>query len=182
MTEKITPLIRRADASDAELLAELGAQTFTETFAADNRPEDMAAYLASAFTSARLAEELADPRAIFLIAEIEGRAGAYAKLQAGDAPACVTQDAPVELVRLYAARAWLGRGVGQELMRACIEEARRGAHRTVWLGVWERNWRAQAFYRKWGFREVGSHVFMLGKDVQTDLLMERALDRDGEAA
>ncbi|HEV2704519.1 MAG TPA: N-acetyltransferase [Pyrinomonadaceae bacterium] len=176
MTDKTTPLIRLADASDAALLAELGARTFTETFAADNRPEDMAAYLASAFTEARLAEELSDPRATFLIAEIEGRAGAYAKLHAGDAPACVTPDRPIELARLYAAREWLGRGVGEALMRACVEEAQRGAYRTVWLGVWERNWRAQAFYRRWGFREVGSHVFMLGEDVQTDLLMERALD------
>jgi ribosomal protein S18 acetylase RimI-like enzyme len=182
MTAKITPLIRRASLSDAELLAALGARTFTETFAAESRPEDMAAYLAEAFTRAQLAEELSDPHATFLIAEIEGRAGAYAKLHVGAAPACVTPERPVELARLYVAGEWLGQGVGEALMRACLDEARRGAHRTFWLGVWEHNRRAQAFYRKWGFREVGSHVFMLGADAQTDLLMERALGREDDAA
>ena len=167
--------IRRAGAADAGLLAELGARTFSETFAPDNDPEDMAAYLASSFNPARQAAELNDPASTFFIAEVGGVAAGYAKLHAGEPAEGVGGAKPVELVRLYVSREWLGRGVGEALMRACVDEARRAGHETIWLGVWERNGRAQAFYRKWNFRPVGEHVFHLGSDPQRDILMERAI-------
>jgi ribosomal protein S18 acetylase RimI-like enzyme len=167
--------IRRAHREDAGLLAELGARTFAETFATDNSPEDMAAYIAASFNLPQLLAELADPVSTFLIAEVGGVAAGYAKLHAGDSLEGVEGGNPIELVRLYVSREWLGRGVGQALMRACIDEAQQAGHRTIWLGVWERNGRAQAFYRKWHFRAVGEHVFQLGSDPQTDILMERAV-------
>ena len=170
-----TVLVRPADASDAEILLALGARTFAETFAADNTAEDMDAYLSSAFSTARTAAELADKESTFFIAEVEGEAAGYAKLRSGAPPECVTGENPVELARLYVGEEWLGRGVGQALMQRCVDEARRAGARTMWLGVWERNWRAQAFYRKWGFRAVGEQVFLLGSDAQLDWLMERAL-------
>lgn len=175
MTENPDLVIRRAAAGDAGLLAELGARTFSEAFAADNRPEDIAAYLAASFSPERQAAELADPSSVFFIAEVGGAAVGYAQIRAGEPGAGVEGPKPVELVRLYAAREWHGRGVGEALMRACVEEARRAGHGRIWLGVWERNGRAQAFYRKWGFRPVGRHVFRLGSDAQTDIVMERAL-------
>ena len=175
MTPQPTLTIRRASAADAAALAELGRRTFGETFAADNRPEDMEAYTAAAFALERVAAELADPLAVWLVAEVGHAPVGYAKLYAGEAPEEVRGEGPVELVRLYVAREWLGRGAGAALMGACLEEARRGGHKTLWLGVWERNARARAFYRKWGFRDVGSHVFRLGSDAQTDVLMEREL-------
>lgn len=175
MTERVAPSIRRANVADAGLLAELGARTFAATFAADNKPEDMAAYLAAAFSPRQQAAELSDPRATFLLAEVDGRAAGYAALRAGDAPDCVTGAKPVELLRLYVMREWFGRGVGEALMRACVDEAQAAGYQTMWLGVWEHNGRAQSFYRKWGFRLVGEHIFQLGSDAQTDLLMERAL-------
>jgi ribosomal protein S18 acetylase RimI-like enzyme len=167
--------IRRAEPDDAGLLAELGARTFSETFAADNDPEDLAAYLASSFNPARQADELNDPASTFFIAEVGGVAAGYAMLRAGETEKGVGGVKPVELVRLYVSREWLGRGVGEALMRACVDEARRAGYETIWLGVWERNGRAQAFYRKWNFRAVGEHVFQLGSDPQTDILMERAV-------
>ena len=167
--------IRRATPEDAGLLAEFGARTFSETFAADNNPEDMAAYLAASFNPARQTAELNDPASAFFIAEVGGRAAGYAQLQAGEPPEGVEGPKPVELVRLYVSREWLGRGAGEALMRACLDAARRAGHETIWLGVWERNGRAQAFYRKWDFRAVGEHVFQLGSDPQRDILMERAL-------
>lgn len=169
------PTIRRADARDAGLLAELGARTFSETFAADNTPVDLATYLAASFSPEKQAAELADPHTTFLVAEIDEAVTGYAQIHAGDVPACVTGPKPVELVRLYASRESLGRGVGHELMRACVNEARRARHQTIWLGVWERNERAQTFYRKWGFRVVGEHTFRLGSDPQNDLIMERQI-------
>jgi ribosomal protein S18 acetylase RimI-like enzyme len=175
MSQNPAPTIRRANLDDAGLLAELGARTFSETFDADNTPEDMAAYLAASFSVARQADELADSASTFFIAEVEGRAAGYAKLHAGEAAEGIEGAKAVELVRLYVSREWLGRGVGEALMRACMDEAQRAGHETIWLGVWERNGRAQAFYRKWNFRAVGEHVFRLGSDPQRDILMERAL-------
>lgn len=167
--------IRRASVEDAELLANLGARTFVETFAEDNSPEDMAAYLADSFGVGRLTEELSDPLSVFLVAEVEGSAAGYAKIRSGEASAGVDGPSPVELVRLYVLREWLGRGVGQALMQRCLEEARALGFQTIWLGVWERNHRAQAFYRKWDFREVGEHIFRLGSDEQRDIVMQRAV-------
>lgn len=175
MISQPAPLIRRADVNDAGLLAELGARTFSETFAADNKPEDMAAYLAASFSPAKQREEILDTRSINLVAEIDNEAVGYAQLYAGTTPESVAGAMPVELVRFYVDARWHGRGVSAALMPACIDEARRAGYQTLWLGVWEHNGRAQAFYRKWNFREVGEHVFQLGSDPQTDVLMAREI-------
>jgi ribosomal protein S18 acetylase RimI-like enzyme len=168
-------IIRRGKPDDAALLAELGARTFSETFAPDNSPEDMTAYLASAFCPAQQTAELADPQCVFLIAETNGVAVGYAMLRSGNVLDNVTGDNPVELVRLYVSQESLGSGVGAALMQACIREAGQRGHQTLWLGVWEHNHRARAFYRKWNFNEVGTHIFQLGDDPQTDILMQRAI-------
>lgn len=175
MIQKPDVTIRRANTDDAGLLAELGARTFYETFAADNSPEDMAAYLASSFNLARQTTELTDTASTFFIAEVGGVAAGYAMLHAGESVEGIEGAKPVELVRLYVSREWHGLGVGEALMRACVGEAEQAGHETIWLGVWERNGRAQAFYRKWNFRAVGENVFQLGADAQTDILMERAV-------
>ena len=167
--------IRRARIEDANLLVELGAQTFAETFIEDNTPEDMEAYLAASFNLEKLTTELTDPLSIFFIAEVGGNAAGYAKIHSGEAPQDIEGQKPVELVRLYVSRKWLGLGVGQALMQRCIDEAREKGCQTIWLGVWERNNRALAFYRKWNFYEVGEHIFQLGSDPQRDILMQRAI-------
>ena len=168
-------IIRRGKAGDAALLAEIGARTFSETFAPDNSQEDMAAYLATAFSGSQQSRELADRETLFLIAESDGVAVGYAMLRSGNVLEDVTGENPIELVRLYVSQERLGSGVGAALMRACIAEAGRRGHRTLWLGVWEHNARAQAFYRKWNFTDIGTHVFQLGDDPQTDILMQRAI-------
>lgn len=168
-------VIRRAKVDDARLLAELGARTFSETFAPDNRAADMVDYLSSAFSESQQATELTDPRCTFHIAETDGVPVGYALLRSGSGPNSVTNDQPIELVRLYVSRKHLGCGVGAGLMQVCINEAKLRGYRILWLGVWENNHRAQAFYRKWNFREVGTHIFQLGGDAQTDLLMERPI-------
>lgn len=175
MTQKVQVTIRRANSDDADLLADLGARTFQDTFAADNTVEDMAAYLASNFSLAQQIAELAHPASTFLIADVDEQAAGYAKLHAGEPPRQIEGARPIELVRLYISREWFGRGVGEALMRACLDEARNAGHKTLWLGVWEHNARARAFYVKWNFREVGEHTFHLGSDAQRDILMERAL-------
>ena len=168
--------VRYGTPVDANLLSQLGAQTFYETFASDNTEEDMGAYLAANFNVTHQTTELSDPDATFLIAEIEGAAAGYAKLKNGPPPESIEGIEHIELVRLYVAKEWLGRGVGEALMRACLHEAREAGRKTIWLGVWERNARAQAFYRKCGFRDVGEHLFRLGSDLQRDILMARIID------
>ena len=176
MTPHRTTLnIRRAQLEDVNLLVELGAQTFAETFTEDNTPEDMAAYSAASFNIEILTAELLDPLSIFLVADVDGNAAGYAKIHSGEPQSGVEGQKPVELVRLYVLRKWLGQGVGQALMQRCIDEARELGFQTFWLGVWERNNRAQAFYRKWNFVEVGEHIFQLGSDPQRDILMQRTI-------
>jgi len=167
--------IRAALAADAELLAELGARTFSETFAADNTADNLAEYLAQSFAPELQVAELAEPNSVFLIAEVVGVAVGYARLKTAAPPECIKGEKPIELVRLYVAEAWLGQGVGAALMQACISEAEQRGYRTLWLGVWEQNNRARAFYQKWNFRDVGQHIFQLGADAQTDRLLERPL-------
>ena len=175
MNQTSAPVIRPATVADAALLAELGARTFYDTFAPHCSPEDMTAYLTVAFSPEIQAAELADQSRLFFIAELDGRAVGYAQLHAADAPTCVLGAKPIELARMYVAKEWHGQGVAHALMRVCLDEARGAGYETMWLGVWERNWRAQGFYRKWGFSVVGSHVFPVGSDPQIDLLMERTL-------
>lgn len=168
-------IIRRGQADDAEFLSELGARTFSETFAADNSPENMAAYLTAAFNPEQQMAELTDAQSSILIAENDGVAVGYAMLRSGKVPEAVTGEKPIELVRLYVSQESLGSGVGASLMQTCIDEAKARGYETLWLGVWENNSRAQAFYRKWNFDKVGMLVFQLGDDPQTDFLMQRSL-------
>lgn len=173
---KNTPVyVRYATAADAALLAEIGAKTFYDTFAADNTPENMAAYLGESFGADIQAAELSDPSNCFLIAEKDGAAVGYAKLHFGEAPACVGDPHAVELQRIYVLNDWIGHGIGAALMQSCVREAASRGHTTLWLGVWEHNPRAIAFYQKWGFEQAGAHVFQLGDDPQTDLVMRRIL-------
>ena len=170
--------MRYGTVEDAPLLADLGARTFQETFAAENTPQDMAVYLCASFGAERQAAELADPKSVFFIAEVGGQAVGYARLHSGAPAEGVTGERPIELLRIYALREWAGRGVGPRLLEACIAEAQARGHDVLWLGVWERNLRAQAFYRKWGFVEVGQHTFQLGSEPQTDLVMQNQLGLD----
>ena len=167
--------VRRATKDDAALLSELGARTFAETFASDNTAANMAAYLAESFTTATQLSELTDPDTTVKIAEINGEAVGYSMLSTGNTPEAVVGQKPIELVRLYVSKQCIGKGVGAALMKECVEEAASLGHQTIWLGVWEHNYRAQAFYRKWGFVVVGTHIFQLGDDAQRDLLMQRDL-------
>jgi ribosomal protein S18 acetylase RimI-like enzyme len=171
--------IRPAAAADASALAALGERTFRDTFAADNTPENIEAHVAAAYSPARQAAELEAPTRTTLVAESEaGELIAFSQLLAGKAPSCVTGPAPIELLRFYVDRGYHGRGIAQALMTATLTAAASRGAATIWLGVWERNPRAIAFYAKCGFRDVGSHDFMLGSERQIDRIMVRAMVRD----
>ena len=164
--------IRLADVGDAGVLAELGRRTFRETFAADNRPEDMDAYINAAFEPGRVAAEIAEPGSACLLAEGPAGVIGFARLAPAAPPVCIVGPSPVRLAKLYVAAEAIGSGVGAALMRSSLAWARTAGHATLWLGVWEHNHRARAFYERWGFVAVGEETFLLGEDVQADLLMQ----------
>ena len=167
--------IRAATVADNRLLCELGIETFRDSFGADNTAENMAAYLTASFSPEKQAAELADPATRFLIVETDGAPAGYARLRFGQSPAGLSAARPVEIVRFYSRKAWIGKGAGPFLMRACLDAAQAASCDLVWLDVWEHNPRAIAFYAKWGFRTAGEQVFVLGAEIQRDLIMTLSL-------
>jgi ribosomal protein S18 acetylase RimI-like enzyme len=169
--------IRQANSEDAKLLADLAYTTFWDAFAhhPKNAPDDLNHYMRQAFNLEQISAELGDERNVFLVAELGIEAAGYAKIIIDNIEPGITAERPIELSRLYSHQKHLGRGVGQSLMDACFERARKEDRDVMWLGVWEYNPRAQRFYEKNGFRVVGKHVFLLGSDPQTDLLMQKEI-------
>ena len=163
--------IRAAAAADAAVVSELARRTFYDTFAQSNNAADMALYLAGAYSIGIQTGELNDRDITTLLVEEAGTAIAYAMLRANHVPECVIGPDPIELWRFYVDRAWHGRGVAAALMERVRTAATERGARTLWLGVWERNDRARAFYAKCGFTDAGEHIFLFGTDPQTDRVM-----------
>ena len=167
--------IRTASAVDADVISELARRTFYDTFAATNDAADMALHLAQSYSPEIQTREITDRDITTLVVEEGGQAIAYAQVRADHVPDCVTGPAPVELWRFYVDRAWHGRGIAGPLMDRVKLEARQRGAQTLWLGVWERNDRARAFYAKCGFNDAGEHIFLFGTDPQTDRVMVTSL-------
>jgi ribosomal protein S18 acetylase RimI-like enzyme len=167
--------LREGTPQDAAPLSEFGARAFSQAFGPDNTPEDMGRYLSDNFSLGVITDQLADPASTFLLAESGDRIVGYVMLRDGEVPPQVRGPEPIELVRIYADPDAIGTGIGSRLMQACLDAARGIGRRTVWLGVWEHNRRAIAFYDRWGFVRVGEKPFTLGEDVQTDHVMEKRL-------
>ena len=169
-----------ATAIDAAELSGFAARTFAETFGKDNTVEDMQTYVRETFSPDLQAREIAEPGALLLLARRGdgGELAGYAHLMRNETerPATIAaSDEVIELRRFYVGKAWHGSGLASALMTETLRHARMLGAQTLWLGVWEHNGRAIAFYRKQGFREIGTHPFQLGSDLQTDLLLAMSL-------
>lgn len=164
-----------AGASDARQLAVLAEQTFRATFEAMNTPEDMNLHSQAHYSETLRGREILDSAIDTLVCEHSGELVAFAQLRWGPGPEILGAQQPVEIERLYVSKEWHGRGVAQDLMATAIGLAEARGADQVWLGVWERNPRAIAFYRKCGFAEVGEHTFLLGTDPQRDIVMKRVI-------
>jgi GNAT superfamily N-acetyltransferase len=168
--------IRRATPDDAAVIADLGARLFEQTFGAMNTAEDMAQYLANAFSPELQRAEIVDPeRAVFLAVDGAGTPIGYAIMRRRSRSNGVVAERPVEIQRIYVDRSRHGGGVGATLMNACIDQARAWNGDLLRLAVWEENPRAIAFYKRMGFVVIGQQDFTLGRDVQHDLVMGRPL-------
>ncbi|GLH66757.1 GNAT family N-acetyltransferase [Geothrix edaphica] len=170
-----TITIRPAAPEDAPILAELGARTFRETFEPHTAGPDLEAFLTAAYGEAIQRAELADPARPARILEVDGVPVGFLQLRLGHREPGVPGEHPVELQRIYVLRAAQGGGRGAALMAEAVEMARAWGADVLWLGVWENNLKALAFYARTGFREVGDHVFQIGDQVDRDLILARDL-------
>ncbi len=168
---------RKANIEDSEILTKLAYKTYWDTFHSHpkNDPNDFAAYMEVAFSPEQIHSELSDKNAIFTLAEIGNKAIGYAKLELFKTVSPIKAKKPIEINRIYSRQEFIGKGIGQKLMDDCFRIAQGFNCDVIWLGVWEYNPRAIHFYKKNGFLEVGSHLFQMGSDQQTDLLMLKKL-------
>jgi ribosomal protein S18 acetylase RimI-like enzyme len=163
--------IRAGIEADAPALAAFAARTFQETFGPHNRPEDLHAHLSKAFGITQQAQELNNPNMVTLLVYDDATLVAFAQVRRQEPPAGIVIVQPIELYRFYVDRHAHGKGVAQRLMLAVHAQARGFDGQNLWLGVWERNPRAIAFYQKVGFVDRGSHDFFVGSDRQTDRVL-----------
>lgn len=170
--------IRLAEFSDLKTLQEISKLTFQEAFADSNTAEDMHQYLTTNFSLDKLTNELSEAGSRFFIALDGLRAVGYLKVNAGIAQTDLKETDSLEIERIYVLNAYYGKKVGQLLYEKAVEVAEESGKTSIWLGVWEENPRAIRFYEKNGFVAFGSHVFKMGSDEQTDILMRMFLDQD----
>lgn len=167
--------VKLADTTDAALIADLSRQTFYETFASENTAADMEKFMAEQFSRESLMKEVGAEENIFFLAYDNETPVGYARMRESGNPQELCEKKSIEIARIYAVTALVGKGIGKALMQKCIDVATEMNKEVVWLGVWEKNRRAIGFYCKWGFEKFGTHLFVLGNDPQTDWLMKKEL-------
>jgi len=168
--ENIT--IRKATLADVSFLQQIGRQTFYETFAASNSEQNMQTYLAEGFALEKLAAELQNPHSAFYFAELDHAVIGYLKVNTGASQTELQAERTLEIERIYVLQAYHGKQIGQMLYEKALQLAQEAQADYVWLGVWEENPRAIRFYQKNGFVEFDKHIFTLGDDEQTDIMMK----------
>lgn len=170
-------MIRLALPIDAASLAALAEKTFRESLGGLNSKADMELHCRTHFGEAIQAGEISAPAHATLLVESEGMQAGFAQLRWGRAPECVIGESPGEIARFYLLRDFHGSGVASKLMQACLDTLGQQGCKIVWLGVWQKNPRAIAFYRRHGFVEVGEQIFVLGNDRQRDFVLARPIDQ-----
>ena len=170
-----TPIIRTATLADAKQLSLIAEKTFRDAFHADNTSEDLNLHCKQYFSKAIQKKEILDPNRLTLLCECNNTLIGFIQLRWGKFPTCITGTFPSEIQRFYLDKTWHGRGAAQELMNAAITALQNRESDIVWLGVWESNPRAIAFYEKFDFKETGSQMYQVGNDPQRDLIMARSL-------
>ena len=169
--------VRHANSSDAELIADLSRETFYNAFARYNTKANMDKFMNEVFTREKLIAEVGAPGNIFLLAYNNDEPAGYVRMRDKSIPEePLGTDNVIEIVRIYTASSEIGKGIGSLLVKECVSIAKEMQRQYIWLGVWEKNDKAIRFYERHGFKTFGDHIFMLGDDVQTDLLMARDLE------
>ncbi|MCX2741252.1 GNAT family N-acetyltransferase [Pontibacter anaerobius] len=168
--------IKRVTQKDIEQLQKIGRQTFLETFSAGNTEENMERYLEEGFSIEKLTAELNNSNSEFYFATLNDNVIGYLKINFGQSQTELKDDKALEIERIYVLKEFHGKGVGQVLYEKAMQCARQRSIDYVWLGVWEENPRAINFYKKNGFVQFDKHIFKLGNDEQTDIMMKLQLN------
>jgi diamine N-acetyltransferase len=167
--------IKLANKDDAAMIAVLSRRTFQDAFASFNTEANMKLFMHNEFSAERLVAQVSEPGNIFLLAYHDQEIAGYARLLLdGEIPEHGGVEG-IEIARIYAEQNFIGKGIGSALMQRSMDTGREKNKKMIWLGVWEHNIAAIRFYEKWGFEKFGEHIFMLGRDVQTDWLMKKNL-------
>jgi ribosomal protein S18 acetylase RimI-like enzyme len=164
--------IRKATVSDLETIQKISIQTFIETFAAVNTSENIANYIKESLNTEQLTAELNNANSQFYIAYSDTEVVGYLKINFGDAQTESINENALEVQRIYVLQNFHGKNIGQLLLDKVKKIAQTMDFDSIWLGVWEENHRALQFYTKNGFVVFDKHVFIMGNDEQTDLLMQ----------
>jgi ribosomal protein S18 acetylase RimI-like enzyme len=167
--------IRAINISDLSQLQKIGKITFAETFTEHNTKEDLDKYLEESFSNEKLSSELTNPHSSFYLAEIENNVVGYLKINFGASQTELKDNEALEIERIYVLQAFHGKKLGQALYEKAIQIANEKKVQYLWLGVWEKNNKAIRFYKKNGFVPFDTHIFKLGNDEQTDIMMKLKL-------
>lgn len=167
--------IKKCTPEDLHTLREISFETFDETFKEQNSPENMNAYLEKAFTLEKLEKELSNPTSHFFFIYYQNELAGYLKVNINDAQSEEMGNESLEIERIYIKKTFQKYGLGKVLYNKALELANELEKKKVWLGVWEKNENAIAFYKKMGFVQTGSHSFFMGDDEQTDYIMTKTL-------
>lgn len=167
--------IRKISIEDIEKLQDLSKSTFIDTFGAENSKENMEEYVNSTYSIKNLSKELLKPDSLFFFAEDKKRVMGYLKLNINSAQTEKYFSNSLEIERIYVLPEAKGQGIGKKFISLAEYEAKKLNVNTIWLGVWEKNYKALKFYEKMGFKVVDKHIFNLGNDKQTDLIMSKQI-------
>ncbi|WP_404328542.1 GNAT family N-acetyltransferase [Mesobacillus maritimus] len=160
---------------DLHQLQEISYETFNETFKHQNSPENMNAYLEKAFNLTQLEKELSNRSSQFFFVYVNQEVAGYLKVNINDAQTEEMGNDSLEIERVYIKNKFQKHGLGKYLLNKAIEIAGEQNKKKIWLGVWEKNENAIAFYKKMGFVQTGAHSFYMGDEEQTDFIMTKIM-------
>lgn len=168
--------IRKVEISEVDLLQEIGKNTFEDAFGAMNKKEDMNTYLSESFSAASMKAQLLHSDSIFYFVETEAKeVVGYLKLNRGFAQTNKQLEDALEIERIYLLPSYQGQKIGENLIQKSIEIAKEEEFERVWLGVWEKNTKAIEFYKRHGFVPFAEKKFLVGSDLQNDVMMKLEL-------
>ena len=167
--------IRKVSIQDIENLKEIAKRTFIETYSSSNSEENITDYLENKFSTEALETELNDKNSEFYFSEFHGKIIGYLKVNTGKSQSVIINKNALEIERIYVLKEFYGKKFGQNLYKKAIKLAKEKNAEFVWLSVWEENPRAIRFYEKNGFVPFDKHIFKLGNDEQSDIMMKLEL-------
>ncbi|MFS0820870.1 GNAT family N-acetyltransferase [Bacillus sp. 1P02SD] len=171
----MTVKMKKCNLEDLQTLQQISIVTFNETFKEQNTPENMEAYLERAFNRKQLEKELSNPKSQFFFVYVYNEIAGYLKVNIDDSQSEEMGNESLEIERIYIKNKFQKHGLGKVLLNKAKEIAAECNKRKIWLGVWEKNKNAIAFYKKMGFVQTGAHSFNMGDEEQTDFIMMKGL-------